>query len=842
MATKQELTSAVWQAATAIRNEYRDVKKYIEYTAILLFFKFYDDVYDTLPPDIQGLIPHHYRWNTLKALDPRGFEGYHPEVRNRLRDFFAGKRWREQAAGHFGVIFESFIFDIKHDEVLGRALRQLDKIDFATIDYDAKGAIYEFLISKMSEAGVKGEFFTPRPVVNMIIDVLQPRFGMLVWDPAAGTGGFLTRAWEEMLADLKARYPDESSAEYKDRLCQLRENSIYGNETESVSARLARMNMILKGDGHSTVQEFNSLDQLTYTLSTLKPHDDEVDNPYPAILAQGGFDLIMANPPYGGSQAVSDLGGYFKPWTRTAKPESNFLQLMMHALKPGGHCGVLMPEGVLFRNVDSPIRRRLLREFDLKAVVGLFKGIFEFADVKACVLFFRKPEKGERWQGTRRIWIAEARSFDDIRQVPAHWLSQSPSDFYRFVSLEEINECKGNLRPVRYLKTKTSSGQGRKFALLEDILKRNMETILLDDDTEYRRVSVALYGKGVSLRDTIVGRDVKTKKQRPVRAGQVIMSNIWARKQAFGIVPQELDGAIASTDFTLFDLDNERIDAHLLAYILGLGPLGEKLEAMSRGSTGKARVHPDDFLSLEIPDLHKTEQKQIAERLDRQQRILLQCDMLLEGVDKLEWLDDGLFQFPESDLLATSFAPLVENATDYVDPTSQPETVWKVYGVSNEEGIRIGQTKVGAEFKVGRKYKRLIKGALAYNPQRVNVGSVGLIAETDEQSIISPYYVIFTCKPELDRRFAYYLIKSPYFRQLIDETAVGAVRHELFFSLFTNIEVPIPKLEVQQEIVKAIEDQLADYDGVRRLKEQAEETMRRVVRGLFGLSDGGSEL
>ena len=839
MATKQELTSAVWQAATAIRNEYRDVKKYIEYTAILLFFKFYDDVYDTLPPDIQGLIPHHYRWNTLKALDPRGFEGYHPEVRNRLRDFFAEKRWREQAAGHFGVIFENFIFDIKHDEVLGRALRQLDKIDFATIDYDAKGAIYEFLISKMSEAGVKGEFFTPRPVVNMIIDVLQPRFGMLVWDPAAGTGGFLARAWEEMLADLKARCPDESSAEYKDGLRQLRENSIYGNETESVSARLARMNMILKGDGHSTVQEFNSLDQLTYTLPALKPHDDEVDNPYPAILAQAGFNLIMANPPYGGSQAVSDLGEHFKPWTRTAKPESNFLQLMMHALKPGGRCGVLMPEGVLFRKVDDPICRRLLREFDLQAVVGLFKGIFEFADVKACVLFFRKPEKSERWQGTQRIWIAETRSFDDIRQLPAHWLSQSPSDFYRFVALEEVNEHEGNLRPVRYLGATLSSGQGRKFVLLEDVLKRNMETFFLDDDTEYHRVSVALHGKGVSPRDVIFGRDIKTKKQRPVKAGQVIMSNIWARRQAFGIVPQELDGAIASSDFTLFDLDNERIDAHFLGYILGLGPLGEKLEAMSRGSTGKARVHPDDFLSLEIPDLRKSEQEQIAERLDRQQHIVLQCSILLEGVDKLEWMDDSQFQFPESDLLATSFAPLVENATDYVDPTSQPETVWKVYGVSNEEGIRIGQTKVGAEFKVGRKYKRLVKGALAYNPQRVNVGSVGLVKETDERSIISPYYVIFTCKPELDRRFAYYLIKSPYFRRLIDETAVGAVRHELFFNLFINIEVPIPKLEVQQRVVKVIEEQLATYEGVRQLKGQTEATMRRIVWGLFGVTEYG---
>jgi type I restriction enzyme M protein len=836
VATKQELTNAVWQAATAIRNEHRDVKKYIEYTAMLLFFKFYDDVYTTLPADIQGLIPEPYRWRALKRLDPRGFDAYHPDVRNRLRDFFDNKRWREQAAGHFGVIFENFIFDIKHDEVLGRALRQLDKIDFATIDYDAKGAIYEFLIARMSEAGVKGEFFTPRPVVNMIIAVLKPRFGMRVWDPAAGTGGFLARAWEEMLADLRARCPDEHSDAFREGLRRLREASIFGNETEAVSARLARMNMILKGDGHSAVMEFNSLDQQTYSLPTLTLRDDVLKNPYPTILAEGGFDMIIANPPYGGSQAVSDLSECFKPWNRTAKPESNFLQLMMHALKPGGVCGVLMPEGVLFRAAEAPIRRRLLREFDLQAVVGLFKGVFEFADVKACVLFFRKPEKDEHWAGTQRVWMAEPRSFNHIEELAFHWRSPDDSDYYRFITLDEINVHSGNLRPVRYLNTGLQTSEYESTPLA-DVLKPHTSTFTLDDDTEYRRISVSLYGKGVSLRDTIWGRELKTKRQRTVKAGQVVMSNIWARKQAFGIVPDDLEGAIASTDFSLFDINSEEIDLRFLGYILGLGPLAEDLESMSRGSTGKARVHSDDFLSLEIPGVPKSEQVQFVERLDRQRRIAEECERLLEDVDKLDWLDDSLFKVSQADLLATSFAPLVEDATDYIDPTEQPETLWKVYGVSNEEGVRLGQTKVGAEFKAGRKYKRLIEDALAYNPQRVNVGSVGFVEGTDAQSIISPYYVTFTCKPELDRRFAFFLIKSPYFRRLIDETAVGAVRHELFFSLFVNIPVSIPQPAVQRQIVARIEAQLDTYNGVRLLKEQTEATMRQIVRGLFNLAE-----
>lgn len=538
---------------------------------------------------------------------------------------------------------------------------------------------------------------------------------------------------------------------------------------------------------------------------------------------------------------MSDLGEHFKPWTRTAKPESNFLQLMMHALKPGGRCGVLMPEGVLFRKVDDPIRRRLLRKFDLQAIVGLFKGIFEFADVKACVLFFRKPEKSERWQGTQRIWIADTRTFDEVAAIPAMFGKPAEVDFACFVSVDEIKARRYNLRPRLYLKRPLVSDDVSTvpFAQLFEPVR---DRITLEDETVYKQVTVKLYGRGAVLRRKLHGAEIKTKRQMGVQAGDLIVSKIDARNGALAIVPDELDGAIATSDFPLFRPRDERVNESLLRFCIEFGPYAEMLQSLAQGTTNRQRVTLDDILELPYPLLSPEQLALALRRLEQQEQVLRTAQALGKDYRKLDWLDDSLFRSPESDLLTASFAPLVENATDYVDPTSQSQTVWKVYGASNEEGIRIGQTKVGAEFKVGRKYKRLVKGALAYNPQRVNVGSVGLVKETDERSIISPYYVIFTCKPELDRCFAYYLIKSPYFRRLIDETAVGAVRHELFFNLFIDIEVPILKLEVQQRVVKAIEEQLATYEGVRQLKGQTEATMRRIVWGLFGLREEGSEM
>jgi restriction endonuclease S subunit len=240
-----------------------------------------------------------------------------------------------------------------------------------------------------------------------------------------------------------------------------------------------------------------------------------------------------------------------------------------------------------------------------------------------------------------------------------------------------------------------------------------------------------------------------------------------------------------------------------------------------------------------VPD--QEHQKRIIKRLVTQDTIPSQILAFVGNQYRRNWVDDRIFHVEQSALLATSFDTLVEDVADYIDPTDEPETLWKVFGVSNEDGIRLGETKLGSEFKQGRAYKRLVKSAIAYNPQRINVGSVGIVAEADERSLISPYYPIFLCKEELDAQFALNLIRSPYFRALIEETAVGAVRNELFFSLFTQIEVPIPILTRQHEILKQMDaeaQRLAQYSIVRR---RADEELTAIIADLFERMHATSE-
>lgn len=828
MTTKQALRGHVWQACTAIRNEHRDVKKYVEYTAVLLFFKFYDDLHETLPEDVGKLIPTPYRWATIKSLDPRGFGGYNPEVLARMREFFEERKWRKQ--GGFGVIFENFTFDIKHDEVLGKALVALDRIDFAGLDYDQKGDVYEFLIGRMADAGVKGEFFTPRVIVDMIIDVLAPHSGQRVWDPACGTAGFLSRAFEAIRTDIETTH--KPGAKRDAAMAYLRSESLYGNETEAASARLARMNMLLRGDGHSTILEFNSLDSQTYRQRRLELRGTRMANPLPDLLDgdAGGFDLIMANPPYGGSQAVSDVGTVLKPWTRTRKPEANFLQVMMHSLAPGGRCGVVMPEGVLFRRDEAPIRERLLRDYDLQAVVGLFQGAFEFAEVKACVLFVRRPTEGEKWTGTKKVWIADTSTTDDIRLIPQRFGLDGEDG--RYVDVAEIEgHPPYNLRPRYYLAGE--EGLGTTGVPFGELLEHVKDVVTLADDETYRQVTIRVQGRGATLRAEVSGSDVATKRQFQVAVGDVVVSKIDARHGAYAIIPGDLDGGVVSADFPVYRPKDQRLDPELLDFYLRYGPLTERFASFAQGTTNRQRVSTTDIESVVLPVPDEETQDATLRRLHQQAGILSKARALLDDVDTFQWLDEAVFEVDDSKVVATAFGPLVEDASEYVAPASEPDTAWQLYSLTNKAGVGLGEKKRGSEFSATRRYKRVVEGAVTYDTRRVNVGSVGIMPAGDETAIMSPYRVVFRCLPGLDNRFVYYTMKAPFFLERIRDSQIGAVRDELFFNVFTGIDMRVPPRPRQLDVIAQIEEQLAAYQRVQVIADQAEGTIRAIVGGLF---------
>lgn len=307
----------------------------------------------------EALLPH------LRGLGAK--EG--ASVRQRLiSEIFSGV----DRAGLAGIESERDLLDV---------LDRVRRISVADIDdrhVFPLSQIYEGLLSRMGDQGSDaGQFFTPREVVRAMVRAVDPRPGETLYDPCCGTGGFLAQAYEHVRAALGER-PDPAA------LAALKERTLFGREKERLIYPLALANLALHGVDLPRIWLGNAL--------TGEAVRDGLWRGAPAT-----FDVVLTNPPFGGKEG-RDVGARF-PFP-TAATQVLFLQHILSVLAPGGRCGVVLDEGVLFRTGEDAFVRtkeRLLSECELYCVVSLPIGAFAAAGagVKTDLLFFRKGRPTE---------------------------------------------------------------------------------------------------------------------------------------------------------------------------------------------------------------------------------------------------------------------------------------------------------------------------------------------------------------------------------------------------------------------------------------------------------------
>ena len=283
---------------------------------------------------------------------------------------------------------------IDEPTVLTQVVSQLNDLHLDRVDADTKGDLFEHVLRQIRQAGELGQFRTPRHVIRMIVQLVDPRIGETVYDPAAGTAGFLVAAWDHIrLANSSPDGIEQVEAEGKtlrrglgDGLSRaavrrLHEATFYGADVDPQMVRLATMNLTLRGLDRVRVLRRDAL-----TRSLDRAAKAELGMP------PQGFDAILANPPFSGrldrDRIVEDV-----KIGRTAQTELLFLQYMLNHLKEGGRCGVVVPEGVLFGSSGAhrELRRKLIENNTVEAVLSLPGGVFNpYSGVKTSVLVFRK--------------------------------------------------------------------------------------------------------------------------------------------------------------------------------------------------------------------------------------------------------------------------------------------------------------------------------------------------------------------------------------------------------------------------------------------------------------------
>ena len=306
---------------------------------------------------------------------------------------------------------EVFTDSIKVDDrVLRTVVSHLEAINLSKTDLDVKGVAFEQFMDGFFK-GDFGQYFTPRPIIEFAVKMMQPKHDWDVLDPACGSGGFLLHALDFMRSQAGEFYDKDSQpVEHFNYWHDFAKNHLYGIEINDEIARVAKMNMIVHDDGHTNVISFDALDSIE------KMHDHN------RRFEEGKFDLILTNPPFGSTINLAEkpylanyeLGNSYDAKGK-GKPRKNqsseilFVERIWDFLKPGfGKAAIVLPDGVLTNSSSQYVRDFILEKFQLLAVVSLPQHAFAHfgAGVKASVIFVRKRKATEKPNPDEAIFMA----------------------------------------------------------------------------------------------------------------------------------------------------------------------------------------------------------------------------------------------------------------------------------------------------------------------------------------------------------------------------------------------------------------------------------------------------
>lgn len=386
MSDSATIVQKLWNYCNVLRDDGLSYQDYLEQLTFLLFLKMADE--QAKPPfNRPAIVPKGLDWESLVRLDGDSLEVQYRHILTELAKF----------PGTLGVVFRKGQNKIQDPAKLRRLVIDLiDREQWMTLDADVKGDAYEGLLAKNAE-DVKsgaGQYFTPRPLIQAIADVMRPTADMHVCDPAAGTGGFLLAAYERM----KQGPLDPDQKRF------LRNEAFRGWEIVDATARLCAMNLLLHG---ISAPESPSIVTVDDALRSTPPEH---------------FDMVLTNPPFGRKSSykvINALGeaereemSYLREdfWATTSNKQLNFLQHVRSLLTINGRAAIVVPDNVLFEGgAGETIRKRLLEQCDVHTLLRLPTGIFYAGGVKANVLFFdRKPPSEKPW--TDKLWIYDFRT------------------------------------------------------------------------------------------------------------------------------------------------------------------------------------------------------------------------------------------------------------------------------------------------------------------------------------------------------------------------------------------------------------------------------------------------
>lgn len=675
--------------------------------------------------------------------------------------------------------------------VIAEVIGLINEIDEKWIvKTDLLGDAIESALSETGGTKDLGLYRTPDHIRKMMVEMVDPDFTDTIFDPACGTAGFLFDAYEYVIKKARQtrQFPPEHIANQFYRV------GIGGIEYQGRIRKMAAVNMYIRGLNPHNIAQGDSL----------KIYDPSTD--------AGSKSVVIANPPFGAERDQPSYPNVWEEYSKESETTILFVKLMFDHLKKGGRCAVVVSEGFLTwgQNSASALRKLLLNEANLRAIISLPQGVFVSKSgqgAKTSILYF---EKGAP---TNYIWYYKIEN--DGFSMGTNRKPIEGSQIPELLSL--FKEVKQRQKPQD---VKNSFCIPREW--IETLDPRVAERIKTD-------VKERLTEKNKAKREKLlVGLKEKLNEGKISKA--MYDEKLW---QFDNVVESQIDNEIAKTTEKAlsyhFNLQNYRSSLSekqirqwqeaLKGVEARNGSTIEKKYQELKTTPPKtalqilASFDPKNALHMDIareylskiplnPPLSKGEATQSQGDLEKD-----------ENLKKLETILNKGLQYS-----IISLKELVVVNEERIKPAEYAEQEFVVLGVSNQTGVFVNEHLRGENIK--QAYFKVYKNQFCYNPYRINVGSIGLCKFAFENQIISGAYNVFSCEEsELNPKYLEALFKTKRFSDYVNEKACGGVRMDFKIEDLQDWEIPLPPLEVQNEIVEKIEKQRQIIEGAEKIED-----------------------
>jgi len=736
---------------------------------------------------------------------------------------------------------------IKNPSTLRHVIDAIDPLILSIIDSDIKGDAFEYFLEKTtSTENDLGEYFTPRNIVRTIVNIIQPKFGETIYDPFCGTGGFLTKSFKYI--------KENTIIKNKEELTTLKHRTLYGREI-TTTARIAKMNMILQGDGHSGIQQLNSLENPEYldqkTQESIK------------------FDIIITNMPFAQeiTKKIMQNGktvteNHIAPLYYNGIAKNNGdAACVLHALrnlKEGGRMALVVPEGFLLKKTLANVRQFLLSKAKLQAVISLPQGVFlPYTAVKTDILYFTDVHETNN---QKEYWFYEVsnigvtldnhkkkiKGINDLDKVESSDINRIDKKpelqdkmlelGFEIINMEQIKNNHYNLVGKIY-REMTYSGEW-KMVKLGEVAK-------IESGNRPKGGIEPLTEGAINLGATQIGLDgrlnlavipyvtidfYKNAKKGLVQDRDILMCKDGALTGKVCIVDQRylLQKEVMVNEH-IFRSNHSSILQTYLFYCLQSEAIQNQIKKLAYNKSAQAGLNKDhiDSIIILIPPLHI--QKQIVAELDSYNKIINGLKQSIDG-----WK-------PYFDIDKNWEVVRLEEVCKIVRGGSpRPIEDYITRDIDGINWLKIVDVRLDAKYIYSTKEKitksglhktRLVKKGDIILSNSMSFGRPFIM---EIQACIHDGWLAFQ---EISKKiltdYLYNILISDISQSQFNKSATGTTVKNLNIDIVQNIQIPLPPLHVQQEIVDELEAQRKMIDKYKEDIKYFEGKMKNKLDSLW---------